>query len=258
MYHSISEDTHSHSYYGTTTSPSRFAEQMRFLHDNGYATASLEDVMKAPMEQIGKGRKAVVITFDDGFEDFRAKAIPILDKYGFSATMFLPTLYIGNSTRQFNGKNCLTWQQVRELNADGIVFGSHTVTHPQLHRTKPTQRKRELEDSKDTIEQTLGVAVRSFSYPYAFPEQDRPFVRQLRDMLAECGYSTGVSTIVGCVTAADNPLLLKRIPVNDADDPALFQAKMEGGYDWFHTVQYANKVVRSKIERYRQLWPTTT
>jgi peptidoglycan/xylan/chitin deacetylase (PgdA/CDA1 family) len=260
MYHSIScdRDEHANSYYGTTTSPERFADQMRFLHESGYSAVSLDEAIDRVRSDSTHAAKAVVITFDDGFEDFYTEAFLVLERYGFCATMFLPTSYIGNAARQFQGKYCLNWQQVRELNGAGVVFGSHTVTHPQLHLSEPGEQRRELRESKEAIEHALGVPVYSFSYPYAFPEQDHRFVQKLRETLAECGYTNGVSTIVGRFALGDDNLFLKRLPVNDADDLALFQAKLEGGYDWLHGVQYASKVIRSEILKWHQLWLTNT
>ncbi len=74
----------------------------------------------------------MVITFDDGFADFYTNAFPLLNRYGFSATVYLPTAYIGKSAREFKGVECLTWDQVRALDRAGVEFGSHTVSHPQL------------------------------------------------------------------------------------------------------------------------------
>jgi peptidoglycan/xylan/chitin deacetylase (PgdA/CDA1 family) len=260
MYHSISSDRDEHraSYYQTTTSPERFAEHMRFLHEEGYSTVSLGGVIDRLRDHSTDETKAVAITFDDGFRDFYSDAFPVLEQYGFSASMFLPTSYIGNPAQQFKGRYCLTWDQVRELSDAGVVFGSHTVTHPQLHLANPAQQKRELQESKNSIEQVLGAQVHSFSYPYAFPEQDQAFAQRLREELSECGYTNGVSTIVGRAASADDNFFLKRLPINDADDRALFRAKLEGGYDWLHRVQYATKVIRSGIRKWHQPWPTTT
>lgn len=253
MYHSISAVANESAagYFGTTTSPSRFEEQMRFLHENGYSTLSLEEVQHRLANSSDQTRP-VVITFDDGFEDFYTDAFPILEQYGFSATMFLPTGYIGNSNLKFKDKFCLSWGQVCELSAIGQRFGSHTVSHPQLRQIIPADRIRELQESKNGIEQALGKPVNSFSYPYAFPEQDRQFVRELRQDLSECGYTNGVSTIVGRASASDDPFFFKRLPINDGDDCELFRAKLEGGYDWLHPLQYATKLIRSEIQNWQQ------
>jgi peptidoglycan/xylan/chitin deacetylase (PgdA/CDA1 family) len=260
MYHSVSADRDEHSvpYYQTTTSGRRFVEHMQFLHENGYSTIRLNEIGDHLRERLAVENRVIAITFDDGFEDFYTTAFPVLQQYGFSATMFLPTSYIGNSARQFKDKSCLTWDQVRELRKVGVVFGSHTVTHPQLHVADAALQKRELQESKDTIEQALGAAVHSFSYPYAFPEQDQAFARRLRETLSECGYTNGVSTIVGRAGPGDDCFFLKRLPINDADDEALFRAKLEGGYDWLHRVQYASKLIRSEIGKWHQFRPTTT
>jgi peptidoglycan/xylan/chitin deacetylase (PgdA/CDA1 family) len=185
----------------------------------------------------------MVITFDDGFQDFYASAFPILSRYGFSATMFLPTAYIGVTSRSFNGRECLTWGQVRELERAGIEFGSHTVTHPQLKTLDSAAVAYEVRTSKAMIEQELGCAVKSFAYPYAFPEADRPFTKRLRGMIDEAGYENGVSTILGTADRAGDKLFMKRLPMNSCDDARLFRAKLEGAYDWLHTIQYASKLV---------------
>jgi peptidoglycan/xylan/chitin deacetylase (PgdA/CDA1 family) len=260
MYHSVSavRDEHPKPYYRTTTSPERFAEHMRFLHENGYSTVSLDGVIDRLRSHSTHTTKPVAITFDDGFEDFYTDAFPVLEQYGLSATMFLPTSHIGDSARQFKGKYCLTWDQVCELSDAGVGFGSHTVTHPQLYLADPATQRRELQESKDSIEYVLGTPVHSFSYPYAFPEQDRAFAERLREELSECGYTNGVSTIVGRAASGDDDFFLKRLPINDADDRALFRAKLEGGYDWLHRVQYATKLIRSEIRKWHQPQATTT
>jgi peptidoglycan/xylan/chitin deacetylase (PgdA/CDA1 family) len=185
----------------------------------------------------------MVITFDDGFQDFYANAFPILSRYCFSATMFLPTAHIGETTRTFKGVECLTWRQVRELGAAGIEFGSHTVTHPKLKSLTLKDLQYEIQCSKDAIEQELDGAVSSFAYPYAFPETDRAFTAMLRSQLQEVGYENGVSTIIGTAGPADDQLFMKRLPVNSFDDNRLLRAKLESGYDWLHGIQLASKLM---------------
>lgn len=244
MYHSISDaDDARHPYFQTTTSPARFAEQMRFLRDNGYSAIRLTQV-RSFFEQHRNGiSKPVVITFDDGYRDFYTQAYPVLAKFGLTANMFLPTSYISDQGASFNGIECLTWNEVRELDAAGIEFGSHTVTHPKLKELGPDEIEQELRRSKETIEDKLGTRVASFSYPFAFPEAMPSFVGKLRDTLSRCEYRVGVSTVIGTATPTDDPFFLRRLPVNVSDDLSLFRAKLERGYDWLHGMQRLKKIL---------------
>jgi hypothetical protein len=88
--------------------------------------------------------------------------------------------------------------------------------------------------------------VRSFSYPFAFPEHDEKFIFRLRELLHTHGYVCGVSTIIGTATSEHDWFFLPRIPINAHDDARLFRAKLEGSYNWLHIFQYASKIVRRR------------
>jgi peptidoglycan/xylan/chitin deacetylase (PgdA/CDA1 family) len=248
MYHSISNDPEAERrpYWQITTTPAQFRRQMSCLREVGCDVISLRDALETRATATARMRPRVVITFDDGYLDFMTDAFPVLDEFGFPATVFLPSAFIGDRPREFKGRRCLTWDQVRELQGRGVTFGSHTVSHPQLHDVDDEQLKHELLASKDEIEQRTGVGVNSFCYPYAFPEHDRAFCRRLREVLRLCGYAVGVSTIIGTLRATDDALWLPRLPVNERDDDRLLRAKIEGGYDWIHALQYLSKVVRNR------------
>jgi peptidoglycan/xylan/chitin deacetylase (PgdA/CDA1 family) len=249
MYHSISDDTENgvHPYYRTSTSPQRFALQMQYLYENGFQTASLREAVTQLQGAAAGNGKNVVITFDDGYRDFYREAFPVLSRFGFSATMFLPTSFIGEQPLQFKSRECMTWDEVRELQKSGITFGSNTVTHPQLHALSMPAINEEIAKSKQTIEQKLGCAVDSFAYPYAFPLTDRDFKMRLRDSLSQAGYRNGVCTIVGRANRRSEPLFMERLPVNSCDDALLFQAKLAGAYDWVAKSQYLAKKGKSYL-----------
>lgn len=249
MYHSISDSRgqNGHPYFHTGTSSCVFEQQMKFLHENNYSAINLDEVVKYVESGGLPTGKPVVITFDDGFQDFYTIAFPILQRYGFAATVFLPTGYIHRRAQSFRGKECLTWNQVRELHKLGVNFGSHTVTHPQLRFEEANTIEHELRVSKEVIENELGTSIDSFSYPFAFPEVNFDFRQRLKSILEANAYRNGVSTILGTVTRADDKFFLKRLPVNSWDDPSLFSAKLEGAYDWLHQAQHAVKLVKSKL-----------
>jgi len=248
MYHSVSNEAEEGvgAYFRTITSPSVFAQHMRYLHDHEYSTLSLAEAVSR-LQNGDSTEKCAVITFDDGYADFARHAFPELNRYGFTATVFLPTAFIGSSSCQFKGRDCLTWSQIRHLKRSNISFGSHTVTHPQLSALTTAGVTREIVDSKQTIEDELGEPVDSFAYPYAFPERNISFVQWLRDVMIDCGYRQGVCTRIGTARRDEDQYFLRRLPINTLDDIPLFSAKLQGAYDWLCTFQSMSKLIRAKI-----------
>jgi peptidoglycan/xylan/chitin deacetylase (PgdA/CDA1 family) len=249
MYHSVSDEdeSRSHAYFRTCTSPNVFAEQMAGLNNEGYTPCGLALALNYLQSGTRGATKPVVITFDDGYADFYREAFPVLHRYGFSATVFLPTAFIGDCPVPFKGKDCLTWREVRELSNHGIAFGSHTVTHPQLRALSASAINEEIVSSKKTIEERIGRAVESFAYPFAFPQNDVGFVASVRESLESAGYENGVCTIVGRGNRDSDPFFLERLPVNSSDDARLFQAKLAGAYDWIATPQRLVKMAKSCV-----------
>jgi peptidoglycan/xylan/chitin deacetylase (PgdA/CDA1 family) len=253
MYHSISDNLFgkSHPYYQINTVPEVFAEQMRWLRHHGYRTLVPSELI-AGLENREDLSKTVVITFDDGYRDFYTDAMDVLKQCGFTATIYLATDRIKDESLRIEGVDYLTWREVRELHAEGIHFGSHTVTHPDLRSLGPEQIEYELGYSKEVIECKLGAAVDSFAYPFAFPELDKVFTHYLEDVLSNCGFENGVCTALGRATRAKNRFFLPRIPVNSWDDDLFLRAKLEGGYDWLHWAQTLKKSLdtnRSLMQR---------
>jgi peptidoglycan/xylan/chitin deacetylase (PgdA/CDA1 family) len=244
VYHSISDNLFgkSHPYAHINTSPEVFRRQMRCLHQDGYRSIDLNELLKG-LEDGADLTKTVVITFDDGYQDFLTDAMPVLKQCGFRATVFLATGRIQQTSMRLEGVDYLTWREVRELHQEGTQFGSHTVTHPDLRCLGPEQIEYELGYSKEVIEQKLGVAINSFAYPFAFPEENTNFARLLLDELENQGFENGVTTILGRASLRHNRFLLPRLPVNSWDDQSFFRAKLEGGYDWLHWPQWFNKFI---------------
>lgn len=275
MYHSISDDQEArvHPYYKICTSPFRFHEHMRFLKDNGYQVIPLSTALSLITDRPNRPDRLnrldrldrpnrpnrldrpnyVVLTFDDGYSDFYTKAWPVISEFKFPATVFLPTAFIDYTSRSFKGRQCLTWNQVRELHEQGITFGSHTVNHVQLRDLEWSDIDREIKVSKKAIEDEIGEPVKEFSYPYAYPEADRTFCKKLSYILKENGYNLCLTTRIGQVLSDDDPLSLKRLPINNADDISLLSAKLAGAYDWLAYPQRLLKLLKnSPINSYNK------
>jgi len=255
MYHSISdkEDKRFHPYFQTNTSPEVFRKHMHFLYRNQYKVVGIADAVEFLSNAKNVPNKLVVLTFDDGYRDFYMHAFPILNKYGFLATVFLPTAYIHTSRKMFIGRECLNWQEIKQLQENGVRFGSHTVNHVKLSSLTIKEIKYEIRHSKETIENNIGFSLESFSYPFAFPEENTRFTDLLRVLLYKYGYNCGVTTIIGTNSKKDDNFFLKRIPINSNDDISFFKSKIESGYDWVKIFQYYYKYLKKTISEIRLL-----
>lgn len=119
------------------------------------------------------------------------------------------------SSREWTGtlRKLCRGDEVREISRNGIQIDSHTVIHPQLHSLCRQSIQRKIVQSKEWIEDKLGVDIRPFAYPFAFPQQDKPFIRSLRDILHSNGYRRGVCTIIGRAHRDHNPFLCLDYPL---------------------------------------------
>jgi peptidoglycan/xylan/chitin deacetylase (PgdA/CDA1 family) len=247
MYHSISSNAEKvHPYFRTNTSPTAFRHHLEIMRSEGYTFVTpVELKTRFSSNRPWLGRKCLLLTFDDGFFDFYSEAFPILAEFGASAIAYLPVGYIGTENAGFTGNKHLSWQQASELAQAGIAFGSHSISHSKLSKLSISRVREEIIDSKKEIEDRIGFAVESFSYPYAFPSGNMRFINELEGILIEGGYSWGVSTRIGRAHSKDNRYFLRRLPMNDMDDIALVKAKLGGAYDWLGMPQLIVRVMKN-------------
>jgi peptidoglycan/xylan/chitin deacetylase (PgdA/CDA1 family) len=247
MYHSVCDASEAkHPYFATNISPTSLEGHLEFLRDQGYAAVHLSEVIE--MLRIGgNSRKLVAITFDDGFRNFYTQAFPQLRKYGYTATLFVPSGLVGKESSSLGPEPFMTWQEIREVSRHGIEIGSHSVRHANLYRADSRTIDDEVRFSKAVIEDNISQPVHSFAYPYAFPEHDKEFSRNFAGLLEQTGYDNGVSTVIGRARLCHSRFVLPRLPVNSHDDLALFAAKLNGYYDWLHLPQYVHKASKAVL-----------
>ena len=249
MYHSLSDQALGlRPYYETTTSPAVFHRQMAQLHGLGLQGVSVKEALRRRLSQ-EVSEPCVAITFDDGYRDVYSEALPVLREFGFTATVYVIANRCTQERTQFKGRDCLTVGELRELSRHGVEIGSHTVSHPQLHDLEWKEIEREIGEAKATIQEATGSPIDSFCYPYAFPETDAGFVQRFKSLLQEKQYRNAVTTVIGTVDDESDIFMLPRLPVNTFDDDRLFQAKLDGAYDWLHAPQYALKSLKQVFSR---------
>ncbi|HWP97353.1 MAG TPA: polysaccharide deacetylase family protein [Syntrophomonadaceae bacterium] len=201
MYHKINPYSSGGLYRIT---PDEFDWQMQYLHDNGYHTISIDAVLDYFQQGQKLPEKPIVITLDDGYRDNYLYAFPILQKYGFTATLFVIT----NTVAPANvDNNMLTWDQIREMANSGITIGCHTLDHEHLTRVDLAEAQRQIADSKNVLEQELGKKIEIFSYPYGEHNQS------VEKLVQESGFRAATTVNPEPVTNADDPFALNRIGI---------------------------------------------
>lgn len=232
MYHQVGVFARPSAHRALFCDVKRFRGQLRYLARFGFNVLSLEQARRALFEGAPLPARSVVLTFDDGYENFREHAWPALQEHGFPATVFLvsgllgrPAGWLGSEFRDH--PPLMDARTVRRLRQEGVNFGSHAVSHPRLS-TLPVDRMRsEIFDSKASLEDVLGEAVPDFCYPYG------DYNSQARDLVREAGYLTGLTCIRGAANTAANPFELPRKAISYGDNLL--------GFAWKLHVKHARK-----------------
>jgi len=226
--HSISapQSPEERTYY---LSPARFHRYIQWLKASGY-----ESVGAAEWIRGNSGKKGILLTFDDGYDDLYSQLLPATVQLRLKPLVFLVADRVGASNvwDQMSGlrrRHLLTLDQVREMQRHGVEFGSHTLTHPYLPDVSDADLRREVGESKRRLEDMLGTEVTSFAYPFGGIDQ------RVRAAVADAGYDTAFTTHPG-VNWWSDPLCLKRAEVCDTDTFLDFAVKLRTGYSvrqWF-------------------------
>ncbi len=226
-----------------STSPETFQRQMQFLSESSFNVVSLNVIMDCLHENRPLPSRALAITFDDGYENVYTDAFPVLEKYGFGATVFLITDYCGKDSDwpgnapSFERRPLLSWTEIEEMRRHGFEFGAHTATHPNLTQVSIQQAEREIIGSKAEIEDRLGVEATSFAYPYGkYNSEVEEIVRT--QFLGAC------STILGKVRSDCDLHELRRIDMYYLSRPELFSALSTNLLEWYLGVRQVLRELR--------------
>ena len=231
LYHCI-DDSPQNTYWISTQ---EFDSQMNFLTENSYESISMRELYDYNHNSGVLPSKPVVITFDDGCQNLYANAYPILKKHGLIAEIYLivDSVVDTPSERQnsASGKEAnklgetgetsktayLTWPEIKEMSDDGIVFGSHSKSHPPMSELDDVNTTFELLYSKLAIVANTGADVTSFAYPFG----DASAKGEIHQLLQKYGFVTAVAA--GGGMANTNDIEFYNIPRIDIWSKTLFR-----------------------------------
>jgi peptidoglycan/xylan/chitin deacetylase (PgdA/CDA1 family) len=182
-----------------TVTAAAFAQQMRWIVARGYHPISQRQAFDALERNGPLPRRPLMITFDDGYRDVLWNAMPVLSRLHLPATAYVITSRVSGSDLSF-----LTWDELRQLERNGVAIGSHTVHHTELPLLSDPRALYELRASRQALEQRLHHPVQWFSYPAG---RITPHAARL---VRAAGYVLAVTTQPGSLQRSSEPLSLHR------------------------------------------------
>ena len=210
-----------------TVTPSRFEDQLRELKSK-HRVVTLSEALSSE-------DSTVVITFDDGYLDNFQEAVPLLQKFGLPAIIYLTSDFVDQKAShpryKTNDRLHMDWSEVRELQAEGLIsFGSHTCTHPMLSELSDADSRAEIIDSKHRLEDKLGAQLKSFAYP------NGNYGQREVELVEQAGYLHAVTVKPGVNRGGVDNFQLRRTEVTDRDSEEEFAAKLDGALDPVHLI----------------------
>jgi len=190
-YHAVSETWPS----PAAISPERLEAQLRLLLRRGFRPLTLSAALREPTP-----RKAMVVTFDDAYTSILSRGLPVLERLGVPATVFVPTDAASEAGRMewselaqwVGGEHdselrCMSWEELRGLASSGWEIGSHSCSHPHLTDLAPGPLITELRSSRALCEERLQRPCETFAYPFGSYDEG------VMDAVAAAGYAAAVT-----------------------------------------------------------------
>jgi peptidoglycan/xylan/chitin deacetylase (PgdA/CDA1 family) len=224
-YHSVSWDPPS--WIGSlSVTPAAFRRHLELIAEAEATALYVSDFVDAIIRGSGLPEHPVLLTFDDGFSDFRGEAWPALREAGFAATLYVTTGFLQGLHRAPGLKRppgkWLAADALPQLHEQGVEIGGHSHTHPHLDTLSLEATRREITLCRTALERLLQAPVRSFAYPHGFHS------RSVRELVRESGFDSACAVKNRLSSSADDPFALARLTVRSTTTPAEVAAWLSG------------------------------
>jgi len=218
MYHQVGAFAPMEAHRANYCDHRQFAHQMGFLDLLGYSVLGLDEALACLSGERPTPPRAVVLTFDDAYDNFADHALPVLQRHGFPSVLYAIGGWLGRSAEWF-GKDpgrpiptLMSGERLRAMRAAGVTVGSHTLEHVKLAEVDRETKVRELSESRSVLEDVLGEPVEHLCYPFG------SFDRETVELAAEAGYRSATTCLRGAATVLDHPLVLPRKAISYGDN----------------------------------------
>lgn len=232
MYHRFIEQDSEKGVHGTWMPITMFEKHLRLMKWLGYETLTFRDLAdKGFIHRLQYGKKYLMITADDGYQDNLTRMLPLLEKYGYKAVVYVVTgegynrWDVEHPTNPDTKVSLMSGEQVKALAAScHVEIGGHTQTHPRLSKLTPEQQAHEIQENKRQLEALLGHPLLSFAYPYGDMNDSA------KEQAIAAGYRFAVATNSGPKAMHQDPYQIRRIAIFPRTDVFGLWRKIRGNY----------------------------
>ena len=216
-YHAVADDP-PEAIRRWSVTPARLREHLAAL-----AAAGMEGLTVGALLACYRGDRPlpvrpVVLTFDDGYEDFLHAALPLLVDAGYPATLYASTGLLRDERPALLPPpgRMLSWAQLAEVAAAGVEIGAHGHTHRALDTLPRAEAEWEVTHSRERLAQELGRPIDTMAYPYGYATPHLLAAVRAEGYVGACGVRNAYSHV------GEDPVALSRLLVErDLDAAAL-------------------------------------
>ena len=215
-----------------TVTGAQFQAQMEWLDQQGYQTLRMEqffEYLSGKLKRADLPSQPVMITFDDGYRSILDYAVPILEKYQFTATVFLTTGFVGKSKDDLDEPSIQAWVQA------GHEVALHTHLHPSYRDGDLGEKMRDLDLNLEWFRERTIPYFKALAYPFgARPKEAHP-LKVLKQTLQEKGihgaFRIGNRVVEWSVLESGrlDRFEIPRIDIRGEDDLETFKTKVKKG-----------------------------
>lgn len=221
MYHGVDRVSARRDPYGMFVTPAAFRAQMEHLLERGFVPVS-EDAYLAALRGAPLPRKAVLLTFDDGYLGVGEHAVPVLRELGLPSVLYVPAARVGGTSDWLEPRHrhpLMDGADLRAVAATGMSVGAHASDHRDLRGLSTGELETQTGAARRHLEEVVGRPVRSFAFPYGHHDA------RARDAVRAAGFEAGF----GIWDVADE-LAIGRVDVNATDTLRTFGVKLRRMY----------------------------
>jgi len=224
MYHSVAHEPPGAA-RALSVSPPMFAAQLERLCELGFTAVTFSQMAAGLRGRRTLPGRAIALTFDDGYADFHTEALPVLNRLGIPATLFVTTGWLRDAGPHAAGHplgEMLAWTQVIEAAACGVEIGAHGHSHAQLDQLPAAGLRREVTTCRALLEDRLGRAITTFACPYGYSNA------KVRRELWAAGYTAACVVGNRMADPSEGPDVVPRLTIRRSTSLKRFERIISG------------------------------